>query len=47
MNTSSYTTKFGSLTFLQKVEDEYFWEASYQWESDFYKETFTAAFFCV
>ena len=31
MNTSNYTTKFGTLTFSQKVGDEYFWEASYQW----------------
>ena len=30
MNTSNYTTKFGTLTFSQKVGDEYFWEASYQ-----------------
>ena len=44
MNTSSYTTKFGSLTFSQKVEDEYFWEASYQWKSDFYKETLQLPF---
>jgi len=29
MNTSSYNTKFGTLTFSQKVGDEYFWEASY------------------
>ena len=39
MNTSSYTTKFGTIAFSQKVGDEYFWEASYQWKSDFYKET--------
>ena len=44
MNTSSYNTKFGTLTFSQKVEDEYFWEASYQWESDFYKETLQLPF---
>ncbi|PTX04560.1 hypothetical protein C8P65_11230 [Capnocytophaga leadbetteri] len=30
MNTSNYTTKFGTLAFSQKVGDEYFWEASYQ-----------------
>ena len=29
MNTSSYTTKFGTIAFSQKVGDEYFWEASY------------------
>ena len=39
MSISSYTTKFGSLTFKEKVEDVYFWEPSFQWESDFYKET--------
>ena len=39
MSISSYTTKFGTLTFKEKVEDAYFWEASYQWKSDFYKET--------
>ncbi|WP_424652147.1 hypothetical protein [Capnocytophaga gingivalis] len=44
MNASSYTTKFGALTFSQKVEDEYFWEASYQWKSDFYKETLQLPF---
>ena len=44
MNTSSYTTKFGALTFSQKVEDEYFWEASFQWKSDFYKETLELPF---
>jgi len=44
MNTSSYTTKFGALTFSQKVEDEYFWEASYLWKSDFYKETLELPF---
>lgn len=44
MNASSYTTKFGVLTFSQKVEDEYFWEASYQWKSDFYKETLQLPF---
>ena len=44
MNTSNYTTKFGTLAFSQKVGDEYFWEASYQWESDFYKETLQLPF---
>ena len=44
MNTSSYNTKFGTLTFSQKVGDEYFWEASYQWKSDFYKETLQLPF---
>ena len=44
MNTSSYNTKFGALTFSQKVGDEYFWEASYQWKSDFYKETLQLPF---
>ena len=44
MNTSNYTTKFGTLTFSQKVEDAYFWEASYQWESNFYKETLELPF---
>ncbi|MDU6659789.1 MAG: hypothetical protein E6494_06730 [Capnocytophaga sp.] len=44
MNTSNYTTKFGTLTFSQKVGDEYFWEASYQWKSDFYKETLQLPF---
>ena len=44
MNTSNYTTKFGTLTFSQKVGNEYFWEASYQWESDFYKETLQLPF---
>ena len=44
MNTSSYTTKFGSLSFSQKVEDEYFWETSYLWKSDFYKETLQLPF---
>ena len=39
MSTSSYITKFGTPTFKEKVEDAYFWEASYLWESDFYKET--------
>ena len=39
MNTSSYTSKFGTLTFKEKLEDTYFWEASFLWESDFYKET--------
>ena len=44
MNTLSYTTKFGTLTFSQKVEDAYFWEASFQWKSDFYKETLELPF---
>ena len=44
MNTLSYTTKFGTLAFSQKVGDEYFWEASYQWKSDFYKETLQLPF---
>ena len=44
MNTSSYNTKFGSLTFSQKVGGEYFWEASYQWKSYFYKETLQLPF---
>ena len=44
MNTLSYTTKFGTLTFSQKVEDAYFWEASYPWESNFYKETLVLPF---
>ena len=44
MNASSYNTKFGALTFSQKVEDEYFWEASFQWKSDFYKETLQLPF---
>ena len=44
MNISSYNTKFGTLTFSQKVRDEYFWEASYQWKSDFYKETLQLPF---
>ena len=44
MNTSSYNTKFGTLTFKEKVEDAYFWEASYQWESNFYKETLELPF---
>ena len=44
MNTSNYTTKFGTLTFSQKVGDECFWEASYQWKSDFYKETLQLPF---
>ena len=44
MNTSSYNTKFGTLTFSQKVEDAYFWEASFQWKSDFYKETLELPF---
>ena len=44
MNISNYTTKFGTLTFSQKVGDDYFWEASYQWKSDFYKETLQLPF---
>ena len=44
MNTSSYNTKFGTLAFSQKVGDEYFWEASYLWKSDFYKETLQLPF---
>ena len=44
MNTSNYTTKFGTLAFSQKVGDEYFWEASYLWKSDFYKETLQLPF---
>ena len=44
MNTSNYTTKFGTLALSQKVGDEYFWETSYQWESDFYKETLQLPF---
>ena len=44
MNLSSYNTKFGSLAFSQKVGDEYFGEASYQWKSDFYKETLQLPF---
>ena len=44
MNISHYNTQFGALTFSQKVGDEYFWEASYQWKSDFYKETLQLPF---
>ena len=44
MSISSYTTKFGTLTFKEKVEDAYFWEASSLWESDFYKETLELPF---
>ena len=44
MNISHYTTKFGTIAFSQKVGDEYFWEASYQWKSDFYKETLQLPF---
>ena len=44
MSISSYTTKFGTLTFKEKVEDAYFWEASFQWKSDFYKETLQLPF---
>ena len=44
MSISSYITKFGTLTFKEKVEDAYFWEASFLWESDFYKETLELPF---
>ena len=44
MSISSYITKFGTLAFKEKVGDEYFWEASYQWKSDFYKETLQLPF---
>jgi len=44
MNTSNYTTKFGTIAFSLKVGDEYFWEASYQWKSNFYKETLQLPF---
>ena len=44
MSISSYITKFGTLTFKEKVEDAYFWEASFQWKSDFYKETLPLPF---
>ena len=44
MNISHYNTKFGALTFSQKVEDEYFGEASFQWKSNFYKETLQLPF---
>ena len=44
MSISSYITKFGTLTFKEKVEDAYFWEASFQWKSDFYKETLQLPF---
>ena len=44
MSISNYATKFSTLTFSQKVGDEYFWEASYQWKSDFYKETLQLPF---
>ena len=44
MNTSSYNTKFGTLAFSQKVGDAYFWKASFQWKSDFYKETLQLPF---
>ena len=44
MSISSYTIKFGTLAFSQKVGDEYFWEASFLWESDFYKETLELPF---
>ena len=42
MNISSYNTKFGTLTFSQKVRDEYFWEASYQW-----KKLYSCLFLCL
>ena len=44
MNTSNYTTKFGTIAFSQKVGNEYFWEASFQWKSNFYKETLQLPF---
>ena len=44
MSISSYITKFGTLTFSEKVEDVYFWETSYQWKSDFYKKTLQLPF---
>ena len=44
MNISHYNTKFDALTFSQKVGDAYFWEASFQWKSDFYKETLQLPF---
>ena len=44
MNISSYNTKFGTLAFSQKVGDAYFWEASFEWKSDFYKETLQLPF---
>ena len=44
MNTSNYNTKFGTLAFSQKVGDAYFWEASFEWKSDFYKETLQLPF---
>ena len=44
MSISSYITKFGTLTFKEKVEDAYFWEASFLWESNFYKETLELPF---
>ena len=44
MSISSYITKFGTLTFKEKVEDAYFWEASFLWESNFYKETLVLPF---
>ena len=44
MNTSNYTTKFGTIAFSQKVGGEYFWEASFQWKSNFYKETLQLPF---
>ena len=44
MTLSSYTTKFSTIAFSQKVGDEYFWEASYQWKSDFYKKTLQLPF---
>ena len=44
MNISDYNTKFGTLAFSQKVGDAYFWEASFLWKSDFYKETLQLPF---
>ena len=44
MNLSNYNTKFGTLAFSQKVGDEFFWEASFKWKSDFYKETLQLPF---
>lgn len=42
MNTSSY--KYSSLALYFLTWDEYFWEASFQWKSDFYKETLQLPF---
>ncbi|GJH41111.1 hypothetical protein RCZ04_16610 [Capnocytophaga sp. HP1101] len=44
MNIPNYNTKFGTLTFSQKVGDEYFWEGSFLWKSDFYQETLQLPF---